>query len=98
MGAASHEPDDVAPAMGRPAAEASARAVDTERRDVVRKALDALSDVQREVIELAYFGGLSQSEIAERLQQPLGTIKTRVRLGMQRLREALFSYHEPTDG
>ena len=42
-----------------------------------------------QAIELAFFEGLSQSEIAERLQEPLGTIKTRVRLGMQKLRDSL---------
>ena len=59
----------------------------------MREALAALSAPQREAIELAYFGGLSQSEIAERLQEPLGTIKTRVRLGMQKLREALRPFY-----
>ncbi len=52
----------------------------------VRAALDRLPQAQREVIELAYYQGYSQSEIAEKLVQPLGTVKTRVRLAMQKLR------------
>jgi RNA polymerase sigma-70 factor, ECF subfamily len=69
------------------AAETAASAVaDTEDRETVRGALGALPANQREVLELAYFRGLSQSEISRRLGQPLGTVKTRMRLGMDRLR------------
>lgn len=63
--------------------------VASERQRFVRSALDQLSPEQREVIELAYYSGLSHSEIAARLNQPLGTVKTRTRLGMMKLREAL---------
>jgi RNA polymerase sigma-70 factor (ECF subfamily) len=60
-----------------------------EESAVVRAALSQIAPNQREVIELAYFGGLTQSQIAERLQQPLGTVKTRVRAGLQTLRSIL---------
>ncbi|HEX8286120.1 MAG TPA: sigma-70 family RNA polymerase sigma factor [Pyrinomonadaceae bacterium] len=56
---------------------------------VVRAALDTLPAEQREVIELAYYGGMSHSEIAAATGLPLGTVKTRTRLGMMRLREML---------
>lgn len=55
----------------------------------VRSALEALPDEQRQVLALAYLEGYSQQQIAERLGQPLGTVKTRVRLGMQKLRDML---------
>lgn len=63
--------------------------VASERQKFVRTALNSLAPEQREVIELAYYGGLSHSEIALKLNQPLGTVKTRTRLGMMKLREAL---------
>jgi RNA polymerase sigma-70 factor, ECF subfamily len=60
-----------------------------EERKAVRAALDGLPAEQREVIELMYFGGLSQSTISERLGLPLGTVKSRTLLGMRRLRGAI---------
>src|SRR3954454_1545223 len=57
--------------------------------DEVRAALASLSDVQREPLELAYFAGLTQTEIAERTGTPLGTVKSRMRLGLLAMREML---------
>lgn len=57
--------------------------------DDVRRAIATLSDVQREAIELAYFGGLTQQEVAERTATPLGTVKSRMRLGLLAMRRVL---------
>src|SRR4051812_44497080 len=65
-----------------------------ERRVLVRAALADLPREQREALELGYFGGLSQSEIAERTGQPLGTVKTRMRLAMMKLRGRLSVLRE----
>ena len=61
----------------------------SERRRIVVAALSGLPAEQREALELGYYGGLSQTEIAERTGQPLGTVKTRMRLAMQKLRGQL---------
>jgi RNA polymerase sigma-70 factor (ECF subfamily) len=55
----------------------------------VQHALKPLPDQQREALELAYYGGFTQSELAERLGQPLGTIKSRMFNGLSQLREVL---------
>jgi RNA polymerase sigma-70 factor, ECF subfamily len=79
--------DEAARAAGGESVEEGVRA--GEVRAVVRAALDALTPEQRDVIELAYYGGMSHSEIAAARGLPLGTVKTRTRLGMMRLREML---------
>jgi RNA polymerase sigma-70 factor (ECF subfamily) len=69
--------------------DASTDAEFAERRGIVVAALADLPPEQREALEMGYYSGLSQSEIAERTGQPLGTIKTRMRLAMQKLRGRL---------
>jgi RNA polymerase sigma-70 factor, ECF subfamily len=60
-----------------------------EQRREVRRALASIQPNYRQILEMAYFGGLSQSEIAAKLGQPLGTVKTRMRSGLQQLRSLL---------
>jgi RNA polymerase sigma-70 factor (ECF subfamily) len=82
------EPLEAAPeAVGEAGADASALL--RLERERVQRALKRLPDREREAIELAYYGGFSQAELAERLGQPLGTIKSRMFTGLARLRELL---------
>ncbi len=69
--------------------DASDDALHAEHRDIVRGALAEIPEEQRRALLLAYFEGLTQSEIAARLNQPLGTVKTRMRSGMGKLRDLL---------
>lgn len=87
--AAEAEASVSAPAMGTVAPSPMSALLADERTRRVQTALATLPASQRAALELAYFEGLSQSEIAERLGEPLGTVKTRMRLGLRRLREVL---------
>ena len=78
-----------APGMSTGRSEADRGVERSEAQVLVRRSLATLPAPQRKVLELAYFGGLSQSEIAEHLNEPLGTIKTRMRTGMEKLRQQL---------
>jgi RNA polymerase sigma-70 factor (ECF subfamily) len=76
--------------VSAPTSEERDVAVVSEERVVVQKALATLPPEQRLAIQLAYFGGYTQQEIAQGLHQPLGTVKTRIRLGLQKLRLVLI--------
>jgi RNA polymerase sigma-70 factor (ECF subfamily) len=89
-------PGDGTAMSARSTSDPAADAEHSERRRLVVAALSELPDEQRQALELGYFGGLSQTEIAERTGQPLGTIKTRMRLAMLKLRDRLSSLREDT--
>ncbi|MEO5718943.1 MAG: sigma-70 family RNA polymerase sigma factor [Chthoniobacterales bacterium] len=76
-------------AVSAPSEQADNALVRTDERERVRAALTQLGDDQREAIDLAFFGGLTQTQISERLGAPLGTVKARIRRGLLALREVL---------
>jgi RNA polymerase sigma-70 factor (ECF subfamily) len=82
------EPLEAAPEPAAPTTTEDEAVVGYERR-LVQEALLQLTPEQREALELGYYGGLTQSELAEQLGQPLGTIKSRMFTGLSRLRDLL---------
>lgn len=86
------QPIEEDPSVAQTAADPGDDAFELERRRRIRESLHSLPEPQRKALELAYFYGMSQSEIAEALKEPLGTIKTRIRSALAALRSELISY------
>lgn len=82
------EEEDVLPS-GKERDDPAIETVLADERAAVRAAMEVLPPEQKLAIHLAYFGGLTQQEVANKLGQPLGTVKTRIRLGMQKMRGEL---------
>jgi RNA polymerase sigma-70 factor, ECF subfamily len=78
--------------QGRPYDQVAEQVEATLEREQVRRSLDALTDLQREAVVLAYYGGYTHREISELLGVPSGTVKTRLRNGLLRLRDHLEVY------
>ncbi len=94
---ATHEDESAETESREPTVTPEGAVADAERAAAVRLALETLRPEQRAVLDLAYFSGLSHSEIAERLDQPLGTVKTRILQAVRHLREHL-GRHAPPPG
>lgn len=83
-----HDPPDP-PAFAQEGSDVLESVAESLGREAVRSALQSLPDEQRRPIELAYFQGLTHIEIADALAIPLGTVKSRLRLGLEKMRQAL---------
>jgi RNA polymerase sigma-70 factor (ECF subfamily) len=81
--------DDAPPGLSSGPGSADRGVEQSEAARLVRRSMAELPEAQRSVLELAYFAGLSQSEIAAHLSEPLGTVKTRMRAGLEKLRQSL---------
>jgi RNA polymerase sigma-70 factor, ECF subfamily len=82
-------PADLGYDQSPPGSGAAEQAASGDQAQVVRSAVAALPDEQKLALEMAFFGGLTQQEIAQRLNQPLGTVKARIRRGLLKLRDSL---------
>ncbi|HLF74248.1 MAG TPA: sigma-70 family RNA polymerase sigma factor [Anaerolineales bacterium] len=89
--------DEISPEGIPPTQDPQELAEHSLRRDRVRAAIARLPAEQKQVLMLAYFGGYTQTQIAEALHQPLGTVKTRIKLAMHKLRDFLHDEHESGD-
>jgi len=89
--------DEITPAVPFPAQDPGELAEHSLRRERIRAAIGQLPADQKQALTLAYFGGYTQAQIAEVLKQPLGTIKTRLRLALQKLRDFLRDEQAPED-
>jgi len=89
--------DEITPGAPIPAQDPGELAEHSLRRERIHAAIARLPIDQKQALMLAYFGGYTQTQIAEALKQPLGTIKTRLRLAMRKLRDFLRDEQEPED-
>jgi RNA polymerase sigma-70 factor, ECF subfamily len=89
--------DETTPGAPVPAQDPGELAEQSLRRERIRAAIAQLPADQRQALRLAYFGGYTQAEIAAALKQPLGTIKTRIKLALKKLRDFLRDEQEPED-